>query len=140
MKMTSNEIEGLYQEIAQEVYDQLPDDGWSEAVYWVKVITRFREGGGTYTLSNGEVKSFSSFVVGDAFVELRNKMAKIDEKGHAWYEGKVSIKADGNFKFYFSYDELPRFKVSPSKDKWEEEFKKHPRPELEGNIPEPEAD
>ncbi|WP_437882965.1 hypothetical protein [Pseudomonas sp. LRF_L74] len=130
------EIQHLHQTIAQGIYDELPPDGWSTARYQFLAITRFFEENGTYQSSDGQQRSFVvEDEVSDAFRELRGKMAAINEKGHAWYTCIVDITPDGNFKLDFVYDELPSFKVIPSADKWDDEFRTYPRPELKSHAP-----
>ena len=130
------EIQQLQQTIAQGVYEALPDEGWTEASYSFLAITRFFSEKGSYRLSDGRAVSFvAEDEVSDAFRELRPKMAALHENGHAWYTATFKITPDGNFRFEFIYDELPAFEIIPSTDKWADEFRSYPRPELQDRVP-----
>ncbi len=61
-------------------------------------------------------------------------MAKLHDNGHAWYTAVFTLTPDGKFKFDFDYDHLPAFDIMPSPDKWLDEFKHYPRPELQAQI------
>lgn len=131
------EIQQLQQTIAQGVYDALPDDGWTQAQYSLLTITLFAEEIGHYLPENGKPVYFTiEDEASEAFHELRSKMATLHENGHAWYTGTFSLTPDGNFRFDFIYDELPAFEIIPSADKWADEFRTYPRPELQDRIPE----
>ncbi|TBU76025.1 hypothetical protein [Phytopseudomonas daroniae] len=129
-------MEQLQQTIAQGVHDELPDTGWIHAAYSFQAITRFFSETGHYLRSDGKTVSFVvEDEVSDAFRELRPKMAAIHENGHAWYTATLTLSPDGNFRFDFIYDELPAFEIIPSPDKWADEFRTYPRPELQDRIP-----
>ncbi|TBU85626.1 antitoxin YezG family protein [Phytopseudomonas dryadis] len=130
------EIQQLQQTIAQGVHDKLPDEGWISAIYSFLAITRFFSETGHYLRSDGKTVSFVvEDEVSDAFRELRPKMAALHENGHAWYTATFTLTPDGNFRFDFIYDELPSFEIIPSADKWADEFRTYPRPELQDRIP-----
>ena len=91
---------------------------------------------GHYLLNGVKTVSFvAEDEVSDAFRELRTKMAALHENGHAWYTATFTLTPDGNFKFDFVYDELPAFEIIPSPDKWADEFRTYPRPELQDLVP-----
>ncbi|UCJ17899.1 antitoxin YezG family protein [Pseudomonas sp. MM211] len=130
------EIQQLQQTIAQGVYEVLPEDGWTDATYSFQAITRFFSETGHYLLNDVKTVSFvAEDEVSDAFRELRTKMAALHENGHAWYTATFTLTPDGNFKFDFIYDELPAFEIIPSPDKWADEFRTYPRPELQDLVP-----
>ncbi|SDH17265.1 Protein of unknown function, DUF600 [Pseudomonas flavescens] len=130
------EIQQLQQTIAQGVYDALPDDGWIQAQYSLLTITLFAEEIGHYLPENRKPVYFTiEDEASDAFHELRTKMAALHENGHAWYTATFTLTPDGNFKFDFIYDELPAFEIIPSPDKWADEFRTYPRPELQDLVP-----
>lgn len=130
------EIQQLQQTIAQGVYEVLPEDGWTDATYSFQAITRFFSETGNYLLNDVKTVSFvAEDEVSDAFRELRTKMAALHENGHAWYTATFTLTPDGNFKFDFIYDELPAFEIIPSPDKWADEFRTYPRPELQDLVP-----
>ncbi|MDP9840531.1 hypothetical protein J2T09_005318 [Neorhizobium huautlense] len=129
----SPEIEALNKTIASGIYAALPKEGWTAATYRFNAITRYSEETGMCRLETG---ANQSFVVEDdatdALKDLRTAMAKAHAEGHAWYSAAVTLMPDGSFRFDFIYDKLPPFKIVPSHDKWVDEFRAYPRPDMQG--------
>ena len=88
-----------------------------------------------YYLENG---TKNGFLLGSGannkFRELREEMAKINENKQAWYTATCTMTPNGKFKFDFDYDHLPAFNIIPNPDKWLDEFKTYPRPELQVQV------
>lgn len=128
-----SEIEALYQKIVACVEAALPDTGWIAATYRFNAVTRFSEEAGMCRLDAGENKSFVvEHDATDALKELRTAMANAHAEKHAWYSATVTLMPDRNFRFDFIYDRLPPFKIKPSQDKWADEFRTYPRPDMQG--------
>lgn len=86
-------------------------------------------------LPNGEEKYAEDieYEVFKAIDSLRIETAKLNH-GEAWYTLVFKMTSDGKFKFDFNYEHLPKFDIMPEPDKWQDEFKKYPRPELQAQI------
>lgn len=129
----SPEIEALNKTIASGIYAALPKESWTAATYRFNAITRYSEETGVCRLETG---ANQSFVVEDdatdALKNLRTAMARAHAEGHAWYSAAVTLMPDGNFRFDFIYDRLPPFRIVPSQDKWADEFRTYPRPDMQG--------
>lgn len=128
-------IENLYQQIGQIVYANQPEVPWKKGEYWFTGITRYMEERGCYELPDSSKKYFvTGGKLTEPFVRLRTEMAKLHENGHAWYTATFTLTPDGDFKFDFDYDHLPAWDIIPSPDKWLDEFKHYPRPEIQAHI------
>jgi hypothetical protein len=129
----SPEIDTLNETIAAGIYAALPKEGWTAATYRFNAITRFSEERGVSRLETGTDQSFVvEDEATDAFKALRSAMARMHAEKHAWYSAIVTVMPDGNFRFDFIHDRLPPFKIMPSPDKWADEFRTYPRPDLQG--------
>ena len=61
-------------------------------------------------------------------------MAKLHENNNAWFTAVCDVTPDGKYSFHFDYDHLPAFDIVPGPNKWLDEFKNYPRPELQAQI------
>lgn len=130
----NSRIEKLQIELAQEVFSLTPDD-WVEAKASFMGITCFSITQIRFISSAGKVSSPGIDQDDDLpFDKLREEMAAINASGHAWYTAIFTLTPDGKFNFDFDYDHLPTFDIMPSPDKWLDEFKHYPRPELQAQI------
>lgn len=122
--------------IAKAVFSELPSGGWVSAKYVFRAIDRMSEEHGYYLKGDGSSsKTFVTDEPGEgSFKTLRTEMAQLHANGHAWYTATFTLTPDGKFKFDFDYDHLPAFDIMPSPDKWLDEFKAYPRPELQAQI------
>lgn len=132
----NQKIQKLYQDIAMSVFQELPESNWQLAKYTYQAIRRYSFQSGYYLDSTGA--SSKTFVIDgagfDAFPLLRTEMAELHANSHAWYTATFTLTPDGKFKFDFDFDHLPTFDIMPSPDKWLDEFKQYPRPELQEQI------
>ena len=131
--MTNASIESLYQTIATGCITTRPSD-WRECVIKYDEIARFASYQ-LYFLVPGDNKIYEEVEdsVADAFGDLRKLMA-VQSGGDAWYTATFRMKPDGKFDFEFDYDHLPAFDIVPSPEKWRDEFKQYPRPDLQAQI------
>lgn len=129
----NEKIEQLYTEIGMGIYKSLPKQEWTSATFTAKIIARYMEASGNYSSAENAKSSIDleGIEVFDAFENLRAEMASLDPGKGAWYTATFTLTPDGDFNFDFDYDHLPAFDVIPSPDKWLEEFKRYPRPELQ---------
>lgn len=128
-------IEGLYQDISSSTMLALQDKPWVSTEYMFRAIYRFSEQFGFFVDDGGRIsKTYVTESPGDeAFGLLRTEMAKRNN-GRAWYTAVFKMTPDGKFRFKFDYDHLPAFDIMPEPHNWLDEFKKHPRPELQAQI------
>ena len=126
-------IEALYKTIAVGCATPRPEQ-WAECVMEFKKIERFAVAELYFTNPPGKPKyaEIEDSVL-DAMVELRAEMAPLNG-GQAWYTAVFRMTPDGKYKFDFDYDHLPVFDFMPQADKWVDEFKRYPRPELQAQI------
>ena len=128
------QVEELQMTIAQRVFDLAPQE-WVSAkatsmgITCYKVMSVFPEDRAGKRICPGIDRD-----VDLPFSELRTEMAKLHDNGHGWYTALFTLTPDGKFKFDFDYDQLPAFDIMPSPDKWLDEFKHYPRPELQAQI------
>ena len=129
----NDRIQSLYKPIAVGCATSRPAQ-WTECVMEFKKIERFAVAGLHSTNPPGEPKyaGIEDSVL-DAMVELRAEMASLNG-GEAWYTAVFRMTPDGKYKFDFDYDHLPVFDFMPQADKWQDEFKRYPRPELQAQI------
>lgn len=131
----SKKIEELYKTIAMGIYAVRPELNWVKGTLKFKSITLMNESACFYTLEKGTTVSVDSgFDVDDTLEVLRNEMATVHENRHAWYSSECEVRANNEYTFRFDYDHLPAFNIIPSPNKWHDEFRKYPRPELKTNI------
>lgn len=129
------EIERLYSAIALEIFEARPDDTWTSGTYRIACISSFIEGQCIFQLADKSEKSVK--ISGQAdflFLDLRKKMAKLNNNGHAWYGASCTLSDIGKFTFDFDYEHLPAFEIIPDPKRWTLEFKDFPRPALQKQI------
>ena len=129
----SSAVEALYQSVARGCTESRPEH-WTECILEYKEIERYS----TIELCfknppHEAVYPAANDAALDACIELRTAMAKLNG-GEAWYTAVFRMTPDGKYKFDFDYDHLPVFKFMPQGDKWTDEFKRYPRPELQAQI------
>ena len=126
-------IESLYKAIATECAAQQPEQ-WIKCILEYQSIERYAFSELSFFITPKKKKyvDFDNSVL-DSLESLRTEMAKING-GEAWYTAVFRLMPDGKYKFDFDYDSLPAFDIVPSPDKWIDEFKKYPRPELQAQI------
>ncbi|MBR0565980.1 DUF600 family protein [Azoarcus sp. L1K30] len=132
----NQQLQELQTQIAQGIWRVMPEHHWIRTVFVEKAIKPYFHATGNVELANGQISRVNG-VSGDIFVafrSLRPEMAKLHDNGHAWYTATFTLTTDGKFKFDFDYDHLPAFDIMPSPDKWLDEFKHYPRPELQALI------
>ena len=127
-------VEQLQRELGVAVY-QLTPERWTLAQASFMGITCYSVTQVSFLSEDGK-RSYPSLQqeVKLPFAELRTEMAALHANGHAWYTATFTLTPDGKFKFDFDYDHLPAFDIMPSPDKWLDEFKHYPRPELQAQI------
>lgn len=129
----STEIETLNKTIAAGIYQALPRQGWTAATYRLNAITRHAEETGICRLETGKDHVFNvEDNTRDALKALRDAMAQRHAEKHAWYSAIVTLLPGGDVRFDFIHDRLPPFKAKPSQDKWRDEFRTYPRPDMQG--------
>lgn len=129
-------IEKIQRELGIAVLQLTPND-WKLARADFMGITCYSVTQVSFISKNGE-RSYPGLhqKVKLPFADLRTEMAALHANGHAWYTATFTLTPDGKFKFDFDYDydHLPAFDIMPSPDKWLDEFKHYPRPELQAQI------
>ena len=132
--MSNASVESLYQTIASGCASLKSPSGWQACFVNYEEIARYASYQ-LYFLMPGENKVYAEVddSVADAFHDLRRLMAT-QSGGEAWYTAVFKMTPDGKFHFEFNYDHLPAFDIVPSPDKWRDEFKQYPRPELQAHI------
>ena len=126
-------IEALYKTIALGCAASHPDQ-WSECIFEYKAIERYAFAEMQFKNPPGDSiwPDFDNKIL-HVWRELRAEMAQLNG-GEAWYSAVFRMAPDGKYKFDFDYDHLPVFDFMPQADKWQDEFKRYPRPELQAQI------
>ena len=126
-------IEAFHKSVAIGCAASRPDQ-WTECVLEFKNIERYSTAQMYFANPSGKphYAEVEESVL-DAMDELRVAMAPLNG-GQAWYTAVFRMTPDGKYKFDFDYDHLPVFDFMPQADKWVDEFKRYPRPELQAQI------
>lgn len=126
-------IEAFHKSVAIGCAASRPDQ-WTECVLEFKNIERYSTAQMYFANPSGKphYAEVEESVL-DAMDELRVAMAPLNG-GQAWYTAVFRMTPDGKYKFDFDYDHLPAFDLMPETDKWQDEFKRYPRPELQAQI------
>ena len=126
-------IEAFHKSVAIGCAASRPDQ-WTECVLEFKNIERYSTAQMYFANPSGKphYAEVEESVL-DAMDELRVAMAPLNG-GQAWYTAIFRMTPDGKYKFHFDYDHLPAFDLMPETDKWQDEFKRYPRPELQAQI------
>ena len=129
----NDSIQSLYKTIAMGCAASRPEQ-WTECVLDFKKIERYALAELYFTNPPGK-PTYAEIDDGvfEALVKLRAEMATLND-GEAWYTAVFRMTPDGKYKFDFDYDHLPAFDLMPETDKWQDEFKRYPRPELQAQI------
>ncbi|MBI1905049.1 MAG: DUF600 family protein [Rhodocyclales bacterium] len=129
-------VQELQTTIAQGIWNVMPKPDWVRASFEALAIKPYFSASGVVIHPNSIESGINGVAkaVLYAFRELRTEMAQLHANGHAWYTATFTLTPDGKFKFDFDYDHLPAFDIMPEPDKWLDEFKTYPRPELQAQI------